>query len=123
MTMATFGPPFRLPPFHGGRIPVPVGETCRWCPETFEAGDQGMAVPCVRLAEGGGDVEYYVGYYHRWCYVRASGGVGSVECQRARGRGEFDCLAHAQGELPQDGTVREHAVAAATYFYGGTLPD
>jgi len=129
MSTGTFGAPFRLPYVYGGRVEVPVGQPCLWCAETLQDDDQGVSVPCVELAKPGqrherGEVvdglRYYQGAYHRWCYVRA--GQGSVQCQQARERGEVGCR-HPDGETPETGTKREHAVAAATYYYGGELPE
>lgn len=116
----SFGPDFSLPPTRMRGLGTPVGALCQWCSEAFFADDQGVAVPSGRLLQSN-TVEYCLAYYHRWCFVRT--GVGSVEHQQAFDRGERDCSGHLHAEPPEQGTPREHAVAAAAYFYGGTLPE
>jgi hypothetical protein len=116
----SFGPAFSLPPVRMHGMDTPIGVRCSWCAEPFLNGDQGVAVPSGRLVQSAA-VEYCLAYYHRWCFVRT--GVGSVGHQQAFDRGDLDCSGHLHAEPPEQGTPREHAVAAATYFYGGTLPD
>jgi hypothetical protein len=53
---------------------TPVGQTCLWCGETVEAGDQGVVMPTIR--EGGASMEPL----HLECHMRqVVGGVRHIE--------------------------------------------
>jgi len=86
---------------------------CQWCTEEIEGECDRVSQPCARLGSAG-QVEAFIGYYHRACYLRM--GVGSVAHQQAIARGETDCQGHVHSEDPEFGTVREYALAAADYY-------
>jgi len=87
-------------------VATPVGQTCGWCDEVFDANDCGFEIPYM-----GGPAEPRVLYYHTDCQLRQI--VGSV----AHLRRECSCFVPgSECTDPPQMTLRQAAVEAARVY-------